>query len=70
MTIPNLLSSKLFSIKHPTFTIGSLRHLTRNQYVNGLFESHAIVRIGRRLLIDEKLFFEWAQGTDGAENES
>ena len=67
MTIPNLLSSKLFSEKYPTFTIGSVRHLTRNQYKNGLFESHALVRIGRRLLIDEKLFFEWVKSQNGAE---
>ncbi len=65
MTTPTILSLKIFSEKYPSFSAGSLRHLTRNQFSNGLFESHAIVRIGRRVLINEKLFFEWAQGTDG-----
>ncbi len=66
MTTPTILSLKLFSEKYPTFSIGGLRHLTRNQYVNGLFESHTIVRIGRRVLINEELFFKWVNEQSGA----
>lgn len=37
--------------------VGGLRHLIFNADINGF--SHCIKRIGRRVLIDEKAFFEW-----------
>lgn len=39
--------------------IGGLRHLIFYEKTNGF--SHCIVRIGRRVLIDEGKFFEWAE---------
>ena len=43
---------------HPWPPPGGLRHLIFNSKTNG-FDS-VIVRIGRRVLIDQTAFFEWA----------
>ena len=37
--------------------IGGLRHLIFYEQTNGFH--HCVVRLGRRVLIDEKKFFEW-----------
>ena len=50
---------KQFSERHPAFTVGSLRALIFNAKSNGLNESGAIVRINRRVLINEPNFFAW-----------
>jgi len=42
---------------HPWPAIGGLRHLIFNAQKNGF--NKVIVRAGRRVLIDEKAFFEW-----------
>jgi len=39
--------------------IGGLRHLIRNSHKNGLDESGVIVRVGTRILIDDKGFMAW-----------
>ena len=39
--------------------IGGLRHLVFNADKNGF--KNVICRVGRRVLIDENAFFEWAQ---------
>ena len=44
---------------HPWPPIGGLRHLIFFEKTNG-FE-HCILRIGRRVLINEEKFFEWAE---------
>ena len=43
---------------HPWPPIGGLRHLIFFEKTNGF--AHCILRIGRRVLIDEEKFFEWA----------
>jgi hypothetical protein len=50
-----------FIIKHPAFTAGGLRSLIFNERSNGLAQSGAIVRIGRKVLIDEAKFFAWIE---------
>ena len=67
MEIPNYLTTKQFCAKHQAFAIGGIKELLSEQYTNGLFESKAIVRIGRKLLIDEQMFFEWVKSQNGAE---
>ena len=67
--IPSLLTVLQFSEKHPAFKVRSLRHLvfwaqTRHTnegtiQANGL--ERALVRVGRKLLIDETKFFEWLE---------
>jgi hypothetical protein len=67
-----LLTVRQFAAKHTAFTEGALRKLIfeatpRCQSVGGRREQTpdnglaiAILRIGRRVLIDEARFFEWA----------
>lgn len=50
-----------FNKRHPAFTIGGLRALIFNETTNGLAKSGAIVRIGRKVLIDESNFFAWVE---------
>jgi len=67
--VPVLSTIRQFSEKYPAFSQGSLRnliHLSTERYSskgkipsNGL--SIALVRIGRKLLIDESKFFEWIE---------
>jgi hypothetical protein len=53
---------KQFSERHPAFTVASLRALIFNANTNGLNESCAIVRINRKVLINEPKFFDWVDG--------
>lgn len=61
----NLYTVKQFSAKHPGLTIGGLRSLIFNERTNGLAKSGAIVRIGRKVLIDEAKFFAWVKAQNG-----
>jgi hypothetical protein len=46
-----------FCAEHPWPSLGGLRHLIFHASANG-FDS-AILRVGRRVLIDEAAFFAW-----------
>lgn len=60
-----------FSNDNPCFTPSALRnlifkadeHLSSNGVIagNGLLEAGAIIRIGRKVLIDENRFYAWVQ---------
>jgi hypothetical protein len=52
---------KQFAESHPAFTVGSLRALTFDGKTNGLNESGAVVRINRKVLINEGRFFDWVE---------
>lgn len=66
-----LLTIQQFSDRHKAFTQPSIRNLilnsedrlnSRGERIipgNGLAEAGAIVRIGRRVLVDEAAFFRW-----------
>ena len=64
-----LLSVRQFVERHPAFTPQGLRHLifcseerqrTQGKLPgNGLKESGAILRCGRKIVIDEARFFDW-----------
>ena len=68
-TSPTLLGVKQFAEKHSAFSQGGLRHLifesesreTSNGRIDGNGLSPAIIRLGRRVLIDESKFFDWIQ---------
>jgi hypothetical protein len=63
----NLLAVKPFQTKHSdAFTTGGLRALIFNEENNGLKESGAILRIGRKVLINEDKFFGWVESQNGA----
>lgn len=64
-----LLSVRDFSTRHPAFPAATLRDLifkAEERYTskgklpgNGLLEAGAIIRIGRKVLLDEARFFAW-----------
>lgn len=54
-----------FSEKHPAFTKGGLRALIFNENSNGLAKAGAVVRVGRKVLIDEARFFGWVASQGG-----
>lgn len=60
------LSVQQFTKKHQAFTVGGLRALIFNEHQNGLAKSGAIIRIGRKVLIDQDLFFSWVQSQNKA----
>ena len=58
MTTQRTLSTiKQFSGKYPAFSEGSLRYLVFNARQNGI--DSAVLRVGKKLLIDEERFFVW-----------
>jgi hypothetical protein len=65
MQTTTLFSVPQFSAKHPGFKTGGLRALIFNEHSNGLAKSGAIVRIGRKVLIDETKFFAWVESQNG-----
>ena len=56
-----LFTVKQFAAKEPAFTVGGLRSLIFNGNSNGLVDSGAIIRIGRKVLIDENAFGLWVE---------
>jgi len=54
-----MLTVKLWTKFHPWPTEKGLRRLIFNSAINGF--DKVIIRIGRRVLIDEKAFFEWVK---------
>lgn len=53
----NLLSVREMARRHPCFSEASLRWLIAKSSQNGLYS--AIVRVGRRILINVELFEAW-----------
>jgi hypothetical protein len=60
------LTVKQFNLKHPAFTLGGLRHQIFNEATNGLAKSGAIIRNGRRVLINEPKYFNWLEAQNKA----
>jgi len=52
-----LLTVNQFSAKHPAYPVGGLRWMIFNEATNGLAEFGAVVRDGRKVLLDEDKFF-------------
>jgi hypothetical protein len=67
---------ELFAERHPAFTPAALRNLIfkaepRKSSLgeipgNGLIEAGAILRVGRKVLIDEDQFFAWVRRKNSA----
>ena len=70
-----LLTVRQFSDKHTAFPQGSLRNLiflaesrkTSRDTIKGNGLDVALVRIGRKLLIDETKFFQWVDAQQACE---
>ena len=58
---PALLTVSQFCAKHSFISQGGLRFQVFNAHDNGLASFGAIVRLGRRGLIDEGRYFEWIE---------
>lgn len=59
----NYLTIKMMAEKYPAFSESSLRYHVFHEKTNGLYK--AIKRVGRKILINENLFFEWVESHDG-----
>lgn len=69
---PALYTVEQFAAAQPAFSAAALRNLifkaesrqsTRGEIPgNGLIECGAIIRVGRKVLIDEARFFAWVRG--------
>lgn len=57
---------KQFAAKEPAFSESSLRAFIFNADKNGLTKSKAIVRAGRKVLIDAAKFEQWLDSQAGA----
>jgi len=66
MNLPIYSTVKQFCERHPAFTEGGIRHNIFHEETNGLKESGAIVRNGRRVLINEEKFFAWLESKQEA----
>lgn len=72
---PVLLTVRQFADKHPAFPQGSLRNLiflaesrnTSKGKIAGNGLDVALVRVGRKVLIDEAKFFNWVDAQQGGE---
>jgi hypothetical protein len=65
-TTPNYLTVNQFVNQHPAFTLGGLRAWIFNSNTNGLKDSGAIVRIGRKVLINSEKFYAWIESQNKA----
>lgn len=73
---PTYRTVEQFSARHPAFTQPAIRNLlfratprqtSRGEVAgNGLIESGAVIRLGRRVLIDERRFLQWVARSGGA----
>jgi len=71
---PTLLTVRQFSEKHPAFSEGALRWMifkaggsqTCSTDEHAIALNKAIVRLGRRVLINEAKFFQWAEAGSNA----
>ncbi len=61
MTFPLYLTIPQFCNKHPGFALGGMRFQIFHEKENGLAESGAIVRNGRRVLVNETKYFAWLE---------
>ncbi len=59
------LTVNQFCEKHTAFTRGGMRALIFNEHQNGINKAGAIVRLGRKVLIDETKFFNWVAAQSG-----
>jgi hypothetical protein len=60
-TTPTLSTVPQFCAKHSFISQGGLRFQIFNADNNGLSSFGAIVRMGRKVLIDESRYFEWVE---------
>jgi hypothetical protein len=60
------LTVSQFIEQYKAFTQGGMRSLIFNENTNGLAASGAVLRIGRKVLINETKFFAWIEAQSGS----
>lgn len=75
---PVYLNIAQFSLQNPAFSESALRNMIHKADArksslgdiegNGLIESRAIVRLGRKVLINEERFFDWIESKQSKGN--
>lgn len=55
----NLITVEELAKKHPKLTIGGIRWWLFNRDRNGLKDSGAVIKMARKLFIDETKFIDW-----------
>jgi hypothetical protein len=68
--VPTLLTVKQFSEKHPAFSEGAIRWMIFKAGSSSTIQiddhdkafKNVVVRVGRRVYIDEAKFFQWTEG--------
>ncbi len=63
MTDKQYLTIKQLSQKYPAFPEGGLRYLVFNADKNNL--ASAIIRVGRKVLLEESAFLDWINNQNG-----
>jgi hypothetical protein len=66
MTTPIFSTINQFTTANLAFTLGGMRALIFNEDSNGLKASGAIIRLGRKVLIDNAKFFAWIESQNKA----
>lgn len=61
MTTQTYSTVNTFCKKYEAFKPGVLRGWIFNEEKNGLKESGAVIRVGRKVLINDSLFFDWIE---------
>jgi len=63
-----LFTVKQFDERNPFITESGLRFQIFNRKSNGLEYSGALVRLGRKILIDENKYFGWVDDQQGGQS--
>jgi hypothetical protein len=66
MTTPTLVTVPQLAQRQPALCVGGIRGWIFNEEKNGLKDSGAIIRIGKKLMINEQKFFEWIEAQGAA----
>ena len=61
----DLATINQFAERYPWAKAGGLRWQVFNEQKNGLQEAGAVVRVGRKVLIDVPRYFEWIDKQQG-----
>jgi transposase len=60
----DLFTLKQFVEEQQLFSMGSIRNMIHKRNENGLENSGAVVRYGRKILINKEKFFQWLQNQE------
>lgn len=65
LDLKNLLTVKQFVGRYPVFNEGGIRNFIFWRKTNGMDKFNVIIKLGKRVLIDEIAFTSWLQSQQG-----